>query len=212
MERTGVDAEGATGGTGVGDALGTTDLAVVRYRLAPGEGFPSGLHAHLDQEEVFVVLAGEAVFEVLPPAADWPESSAESPGDAESPSGARPRGREVTVAASEAVRFAPGEFQTGRNPASADRDLVALALGAPKETDDVRIPARCPGCGAPALRLGTGGDAFTLDCSECESSFDPGPCPDCGSPDLAMGLDADRHPVSRCADCESEHETAPLVH
>jgi hypothetical protein len=189
----------------VADALGTTAVAVVRYRLTPGEGFPSGLHAHDEQEEVFLVLASEAVFEVLPPAAEWPES------DAESPSDDVPTGREVTVAASECLRFAPGEFQTGRNAADASGDLVALALGAPKGTQDVRIPAPCPACDAPALGIGTGGDAFTLDCPACDHSFDPAPCHDCGSHHLGMHLDADGHPISRCGDCGREYDRPPLT-
>jgi mannose-6-phosphate isomerase-like protein (cupin superfamily) len=193
--------------TDLGDSLSTTGVAVVRYRLAPGEGFPSGLHAHYDQAEVFVVLAGEAVFEALPPVEAWPgEHARTKDGDA-------PVGREVTVAASEAVRFAPREFQTGRNPADADGDLVALALGAPKDTSDVRIPAGCPrsDCGASALRLGLDGDAFTFDCPDCGASFAPAPCPACGSDDLAMALDRDGHPVSRCADCGTDHARPPLA-
>jgi len=189
----------AGGGTRavLGDALGTDNVALNRYRLPPGKGFPSGLHAHYDQAEVFVVLEGEAVFEHLPPVESWDDDD--------------PTGREVTVAASESVRFAPGEFQTGRNPASADADLVALALGAPRGTEDVRIPAGCPDCDGRTLRLGTGGDAFTLDCPECTASFTPAPCPDCESHDLGMHLDSDGDPVSRCVDCGSEYETVPLV-
>jgi uncharacterized cupin superfamily protein len=179
------------------DELDAAALAAVHYRLAPGECFPSGLHAHDDQEEVFVVLAGEAVFEHLPPVESWDEDV--------------PTGREVTVAASEAVRFAPGEFQTGRNPADTSDDLVALAVGAPKDTDDVRIPATCPNCDAPALRLGTGGDAVAFDCPACASSFDPAPCPDCGRHDLGMRLDANGHPVSRCGSCGSEYDAPPLA-
>ncbi|MDS0299034.1 cupin domain-containing protein [Halogeometricum sp. S1BR25-6] len=48
------------------DPLGTTDVALNRYRVAPGDRL-AGLHAHPGQEEVFVVLAGEATFETL----DW---------------------------------------------------------------------------------------------------------------------------------------------
>jgi mannose-6-phosphate isomerase-like protein (cupin superfamily) len=195
MERATVDPAGSQ--SNLGGGLGTTDLAVVRYRLAPGEGFPSGLHAHYDQEELFLVLAGEAVFEHLPPVESWDDDA--------------PTGREVTVAASEAVRFAPGEFQTGRNPADADRDLVALALGAPRITEDVRIPAACPDCDAPALGLGTDGDAFTLDCPDCGGSFEPAPCPNCGSHDLGMHLDDDAEPASRCSDCGREFSNPPLA-
>lgn len=195
MKRTTVDP--SADHVDVGEALDADHLAAVRYRLAPGDGFPSGLHAHYDQAETFVVLSGEATFEVLPPTESWDEGP--------------PTGREVTVAASEAVRFAPGEFQTGRNPEDADEDLVALALGAPRDTDDVRIPATCPECDAPALALGTGGERFTFDCPGCEASFEPAPCPTCGSDDIAMHLDADRHPVSRCEDCEREFARPPLV-
>lgn len=206
MERTSVAdarADPSDGGSdaaraALGDALGTTDVAVVHYRLAPGEGLPSGLHAHSDQEEVFVVLAGTLAFEHLPPVQDWPADD-------------RPVGETVTVAASEAVRFAPGEFQTGYVPESAGGEAVVLALGAPRETEDVRIPAGCPDCDARTLRVGTGGDTVTLDCPDCEHSFTPAPCHDCESHDLAMRLDDDGHPVSRCGDCGSEHTTPPLA-
>ena len=43
---------------GLSDPLGTTDLALNRYRLDPGERFSGGMHAHMDQEEVFVILEG----------------------------------------------------------------------------------------------------------------------------------------------------------
>lgn len=202
MERASVadacDEAGTSGARAdLGDALGATDVAVVRYRLAPGEGLPSGLHAHYDQEELFVVLAGEVAFEHLPPVESW--------------AGEGPEGREVTVVASEAVRFAPGEFQTGRNPESTVEDAVVLALGAPRDTEDVRIPAACPDCGAPTLRLGSGHEQFTFDCADCESSFEPAPCPDCGSHDLGMHLDDGGRPVSTCADCGSEYESPPLA-
>lgn len=72
----------------------------------------------MDQEEVFVVLDGEATFEL-------------SDG-------------EVTVGEDEAVRFVPGEFQSGKND-SADK-VVALALGVPRDSEDVRV-ARIPGIG-----------------------------------------------------------------
>lgn len=195
MERATVDPAGSQ--SNLGGGLGTTDLAVVHYHLAPGVGFPSGLHAHYDQEEVFLVLAGVAVFEHLQPVESWDDDA--------------PTGREVTVAASEAVRFAPGEFQTGRNPADASDDLVAIALGAPRESEDVRIPAACPDCDARALRLGTGGDAFTLDCPDCGGTFEPAPCTACGSDALAMRLDDDDAPASRCDDCGYEHDSIPLA-
>lgn len=89
MERTTVEdvAPGDWRGTacrGFGAELATSRVAVNHYRVPPESGLSSGLHAHTDQEEVFVVLAGEATFETL----DGP----------------------VTVTAREAVRFAPREF------------------------------------------------------------------------------------------------------
>lgn len=47
------------------DQLGATGSAINAYRLSPGERFADGLHAHMDQEEVFVVITGEAAFQTL---------------------------------------------------------------------------------------------------------------------------------------------------
>lgn len=129
---------------GLSDPLGTTDLALNRYRLDPGERFTSDLHAHMDQEEVFVVVEGEATFET--------------------PDG------EVTVEEDEAVRFAPGEFQSGKN--DADAELVAFALGAPRDTEDVRISRECPDCGHGNVRLIPNEDGFGLQCPECGTELD----------------------------------------
>jgi uncharacterized cupin superfamily protein len=81
------------------ETLGTTAVSVTRYRLPPGRSLPGGLHAHWDQEGVFVVLSGEATFECLSPGKE---------GDSR-------KGSTVRVGASEAVRFEPGEFQSGHN-------------------------------------------------------------------------------------------------
>lgn len=128
------------------DPLDASNLALNRYILEPGERFAASIHAHMDQEEVFVVLEGEATFEL--------------------------RDGEVTIGEDEAVRFAPGEFQSGKND-SEDR-VVALALGAPRDSEDVRI-ARIPGVGE-------------IDCPECSRGDmqipDEGTnlvCPDCGA-------------------------------
>ena len=129
----------------VADALGTTDLAMNRYSLAPGEDFTSGLHTHLDQEEVFYVIEGTATFET-------PDGSRE-------------------VDAGEAIRFAPGDYQQGRN--DGDERVVALALGAPKESTEVRVPMDCPECNESddmALRFENG--EMTLQCPECGTTVD----------------------------------------
>lgn len=127
--------------------LSTDDLAINHYRLVPGESFSGGMHAHLDQGEVFYVVEGTATFET--------ESG------------------EIDVAAGEAVRFAPGDYQTGRNDAANDADVVALALGAPKGSTEIRIPQPCPECGdSDALAISFGDDAFELECPECGATFE----------------------------------------
>jgi len=53
---------------------------------------------------------------------------------------------EVTVSEGEVIRFAPGEFQSGKN--DSDGEVVAFAMGAPRDSEDVRVPQDCPECGA----------------------------------------------------------------
>ncbi|WP_435179661.1 cupin domain-containing protein [Halorussus sp. AFM4] len=187
MERTAIDAvESAAFGDGVDrrgltDALDAEHLAVNRYRVPPGEGFPSGLHAHGDQEEVFVVLDGEATFETLVPRGE----AGGDPGATEWEAG------EVAVAAGEAIRFAPGEYQSGRNAGEAE--LVALALGAPRDSEDVRIPLACPECGHGYLRPEAGGAGdVRLVCPDCDARNAPEGCPDCGSEMRVALADAER--------------------
>ncbi|NUC74465.1 cupin domain-containing protein [Haloterrigena sp. SYSU A558-1] len=139
------------------DPLGTDHLAITRYVLEPGERFSGSVHAHADQEEVFLVLEGEATFELR--ADDGDE-----------------RG-EVTVAEDEAVRFAPGEFQSGYN-AGTER-VVAIALGAPRESDDVRIAripvledrdVACPGCECDHMRISRT-DGVDFECPDCDATL-----------------------------------------
>ncbi|GAA0450499.1 cupin domain-containing protein [Halococcus dombrowskii] len=138
------------------DPLGTTDIAINHYVLEPGERFAASLHAHPDQEEVFVVLAGEATFET--------RSSGEPSANE----------REITVGENEAIRFAPGEFQTGRN--TTDERVVALALGAPRDSEEVRI-ARIPEIGEIACTYCSRGDmrvrntGTDLVCPDCEATL-----------------------------------------
>ena len=124
---------------GLSDPLGTTDFALNRYRLNPGERFSGGMHAHMDQEEVFVILEGEATFETMD--------------------------GEVTVGENEVIRFASGEFQSGKN--DSDREVVAFAMGAPRDSEDVRLPQNCPECGHDNVRAIPGDDGFDLQCPEC---------------------------------------------
>jgi uncharacterized cupin superfamily protein len=129
---------------GLSDPLGTTDLALNRYRLDPGERFSGGMHAHMDQEEVFVIVEGEATFETMD--------------------------GEVTVGEAEVIRFAPGEFQSGKN--DSDGEVVAFAMGAPRDSEDVRLPQNCPECGHDNVRAIPGDDGFDLQCPECGAELD----------------------------------------
>lgn len=125
--------------------LNASDVAVNHYVLDPGERFSGAVHAHDDQEELFLVVDGEATFET--------------------------RNGEVVVSADEAIRFAPGEFQSGRN--DGDEPVVAFALGAPRDSEAVRI-ASVPGVG----------DVECPDCGrgDMTASADGGlVCPDCGA-------------------------------
>lgn len=109
----------------LGEALGTTDVAVNHYRVAPGEALVGGLHAHLDQEEVFYVLDGAMTFATMRDPSATPRS--------------------VRVPAGEAIRFGRGEYQRGRN--GDDDPAVVLALGAPPDSTSGREPRSCEACG-----------------------------------------------------------------
>ncbi|MEF8784406.1 MAG: cupin domain-containing protein [Haloarculaceae archaeon] len=109
----------ATAKRSISHALGAEHLALNHYELAPGETFGFGYHRHADQEELFYVLEGTATFET--------------------------EGGDVEVSAGEAIRFAPGEWQLGRN--ESDEPVVALALGAPAATGETEIVRECPDCG-----------------------------------------------------------------
>lgn len=199
LVRADLDAE--TDGEGVerwrlGDRLGTTDLALVRHRLAPGEGLLSGLHAHADQEEVFYVLAGTATFEFLP-----------ALGDAETGTD-EPSGSQLMVRAGEAVRFAPGEFQSGRN--GAERPLDLLALAAPRDSTDLRFPVDCPACAHGELQLIADGDGPRFVCPACAAAHRPTPCPNCGDEDLRVELGEETRTAVRCSDCDAVFDAPPM--
>ncbi|WP_246984774.1 cupin domain-containing protein [Halorientalis marina] len=99
-------------------ALDATDVALNYYELAPGESFGFGYHRHDGQEEMFYVERGTVTFET-------------EDGD-------------VTVAAGETVRFAPGEWQLGTN--EGDDRVVALAVGAPQDMGRTTMLRECPDC------------------------------------------------------------------
>jgi uncharacterized cupin superfamily protein len=120
--------------------LGATDLAINYYRIEPEQSLSGGMHAHMDQEEVFYVVDGTVTFET-------PEETHE-------------------VGPDEAIRFAPGEYQTSTN--EHDADAVVLALGAPKGSTDVRVPMECRECGeSDELQFRMNEDGQFLECPEC---------------------------------------------
>ena len=178
MERVSVDdvppdvAEGDADRRSLTGPLGASHVAINHIRLAPDER-ASGLHTHLDQEELFVVLDGRATFETL---AD-----------------------EVVVEAAEAVRFAAGEYHSGAIAEGAP--VAVLALGAPEASEEIRIPLSCPECGHDARRPGLAADEVpVLVCPECDTEADA-TCPDCGSADVQAVLADDGAPVGVCRDC-----------
>lgn len=135
---------GTPGPRRLGDALGTTDVAVNYYELDPDEGLSGGPHTHMDQEELFYVLAGEVAFDVA-------------------------EDDDLSLGAGEAVRFAPGEVQHGYN--DGDGPARVLAVGAPRDSEDIRSPGSCPACGEDAL--------LEVSVHEDGSGLEIG-CPDCG--------------------------------
>lgn len=164
----------------ISNALGKSSLAINWYRIAPGEGLPGGLHAHADQEEVFVVRAGEATFETL-------------------------AGQE-RLSDGEAIVFEPGEFQSGRN--DGESELVVLAVGAPRESTAVRIPVDCLSCDSDRLELDFSGE-LTFVCPGCETEQRPRDCPDCGFPELQIRM-VESSKSTVCQDCGAVFDRPPL--
>ena len=126
----------------VGKALGTEDMALNYYELAPGESFAFGYHSHADQEEVFYITSGVATFET-------------DDGD-------------VDVEAGEAIRFAAGEFQQGFN--RGNERVRALAIGAPAEAGELTLLRDCPDCESRtehAIRPTEDKSALLTVCAEC---------------------------------------------
>ncbi|GAB3681732.1 hypothetical protein GCM10028857_06390 [Salinarchaeum chitinilyticum] len=182
MERVAFDAvdpapsAGAATAHRLSDVLGTEAVAINHYAVAPGERV-SGLHAHGDQEELFVVLEGTATIETL----DGP----------------------VDVDAGETVRFAPGEYQSVTNDARSS--LEVLAIGAPRDSTDIRIPLPCPNCDHEFREPTRTDSGPALTCPACDEQ-QPAICSACGSHELQAVLDADGEPVSRCSECGAKQE------
>ncbi len=144
MEHVSVDAVAAEGRSadvraGLTGPLDLTDAAINYYELAPGDGFSGGLHTHTDQEEVFYVLEGTATFET--------------------------QDERVDVDAGEAIRFAPGEYQTGTN--ATDERVRGLAIGAPRDQGETRSAVECRECGADYHEVHIDDGQMCLVCPGC---------------------------------------------
>jgi mannose-6-phosphate isomerase-like protein (cupin superfamily) len=151
MERVSVDDEATPRRISLTEPLGTTDVAINQYHLDRGEGFSGVFHTHLDQEEAFYVISGTATFEYAQEPLAEPET--------------------VEVGPGEAIRFAPGEYQSGTN--ENDEPVEALAFGAPADSEKpVRVPGPCPDCGEEALTLLFGGDDVGTACPGCGDESD----------------------------------------
>lgn len=126
--------------------LDAQDFSMNYYALDPGEEFAGSLHTHLDQEESFFILEGEATF----------ETKTEPTGDSET----------VTVSEGQMIRFERGEYQQGRN--ESDDPLRALALGTPQESTDIRTAVPCQECGeSEYMEFVIHNGEPALDCPEC---------------------------------------------
>ena len=192
------DEDSDSGRTALTEAFGDPAVAVNRYRLTPGGRFSTGLHAHLDQSELFVVVGGEATFEVPTSAPDSRSGERES-GALETGSGSVESER-VTVGEGELVRFDPGEYQSGWN--DADRPLEAYAFGVPRDSTAFRVPVPCADCGRGATRPALRDGREVLVCPACGAESDAA-CPACGAEELGATV-ADGEVVSACRACGTE--------
>ncbi len=170
-----VGVEGRCSGRRLSDPLRTEGLAINHYRMAPGERL-WGLHAHVDQEEVYLVTEGAVTVET--------------------------EAGTTTVRANEAIRFAPGEFHCVRTDGSS---AALYAFGAPRQSDELRVPNPCRECGCNATEpvVGDGGEGV-LRCPDCGATSAVA-CPDCGSEEMRATLAADGETVlDSCVDCGYE--------
>jgi mannose-6-phosphate isomerase-like protein (cupin superfamily) len=125
-------------------ALDLADMAMNYYELEPGDSFSGGLHTHMNQEEVFYVIEGTATFET--------------------------KGDDVEVGADEVVRFAPGEYQEGKN--ESDGRVRALAMGAPQDDGETRAAIPCQECGADYHVATVTESGVDLECPDCGSALE----------------------------------------
>jgi len=108
-------------------SLETTDVGIRYYELDPGELVGRTYHKHEDQEEIFHVTEGTITFEV---------------GDRYGPTD------EIDLDEGEWIRFAPGDWQRGRN--KSNNTAAVIGVGAPKgmSLDQATRLRECSECDA----------------------------------------------------------------
>jgi len=142
--------ESPQGRQSISAPLDAEEYSMNYYVLDPGEVFSGSRHAHMDQEESFFVLEGEATF----------ETSQEPTGETET----------VTVAEGEMIRFDPGEYKQGRN--ESDETVRALALGTPQESTDIRAAVPCQQCGdSDYMNFVVRDGEPALECPQCDAEI-----------------------------------------
>ena len=76
----------------------------------------------------------------------------------------------VAAGAGEAVRFAPGKYQTGIN--ESDERVSGLAIGAPRDQGETRSAVACRDCGAEYHEVHTDDGQMRLVCPGCANSIE----------------------------------------
>lgn len=128
-------------------ALDTNELAINYFEVESSESVGYAYHRHLDQEEVFYVQQGMVTFET--------------------------EAGEVEVETGEIIRFAPGEFQLGRN--LGDERAHVLAIGAPRESEKIEYLQDCPTCEEETIQvpeITENPTTIQVHCTECDSRTD----------------------------------------
>ncbi|WP_434530092.1 cupin domain-containing protein (plasmid) [Haloarcula sp. NS06] len=121
------------------EPLNLSNLALNYFELEPDDELSGGLHTHTNQEEVFYVVEGTATFYT--------------------------KDDEITVEGGEIIRFAAGEYQSGKNKSG--QRVRAIALGAPQEAGETRVAVPCQECGADYHVAEVGDDGVSLSCPDC---------------------------------------------
>lgn len=124
--------------------LGLLNMSLNYYELEPGDVFSPGLHTHMNQEEVFMIVEGTATFET--------------------------EDEDYEVGPGVVVRFPPGEFQQGRN--DGEEVVRAFGAGAPREMGETRTPFPCSNCEAEYHTVEIQEEGFRLICPGCGNDFE----------------------------------------